>query len=335
MNCKQLGLTACVVVIGVSAAWPFRRQVTASPVEKVPLPQSRPFAGSSPGITLERPDVTLQLAGESEPSPAIDLLESEQAASPAIALAPKPREDAAAIATSTLPPALPTHFKPILPDLTSGPEAIDSRARIDVAASGASMMVRDDAPRARGDDDHVDPRAAVPWMTENQQPFPRPPKKLRRHAIQDGDSLERLAERYLGEKSRANEIYALNRELLTSPDLLPLGRVIMIPPRDPAESPVVTTELSENRLTPVTASPPLDERSNPYGVARPVSSGGVQRAPSAAAKDASSESAITPIGEPPPPEDISNLPSASSSGSVPPAEAEPAPKIIELPLEPL
>jgi hypothetical protein len=47
--------------------------------------------------------------------------------------------------------------------------------------------------------------------------------------VVDGDSLERLAGRYLDDSSRANEIYEANRELLANPDLLPIGAELVIP----------------------------------------------------------------------------------------------------------
>ena len=53
--------------------------------------------------------------------------------------------------------------------------------------------------------------------------------RLRRHRLTDGDSLERLAERYLGNAARATEIFEANRDVLAAPDLLPLGRIIRIP----------------------------------------------------------------------------------------------------------
>ncbi|MCI0362041.1 MAG: hypothetical protein L0211_26460 [Planctomycetaceae bacterium] len=58
---------------------------------------------------------------------------------------------------------------------------------------------------------------------------------LRRHRLTDGDTLERLAERYLGNPARGVEIFAMNRDLLTAPDLLPLGKIIRIPPAEQDE----------------------------------------------------------------------------------------------------
>ncbi len=61
--------------------------------------------------------------------------------------------------------------------------------------------------------------------------WPEPSKflGLRTHVVIDGDSLERLANRYLDDPSRGVEIYEANRELLSSPELLPIGAELVIP----------------------------------------------------------------------------------------------------------
>jgi phage tail protein X len=53
----------------------------------------------------------------------------------------------------------------------------------------------------------------------------------RTHTVVDGDTLAALAERYLGSPGRALEIYNANRFLLPSPDVLPIGVELRIPPR--------------------------------------------------------------------------------------------------------
>ena len=58
-----------------------------------------------------------------------------------------------------------------------------------------------------------------------------PPQKMRPYRLRDGDTLERLAERYLGDRTRADEIFASNRHVLARPDLLPVGVEILLPPR--------------------------------------------------------------------------------------------------------
>jgi nucleoid-associated protein YgaU len=52
----------------------------------------------------------------------------------------------------------------------------------------------------------------------------------RTHTVVDGDTLAALAERYLGSPGRALEIYNANRFLLPSPDVLPIGVELRIPP---------------------------------------------------------------------------------------------------------
>ncbi len=51
------------------------------------------------------------------------------------------------------------------------------------------------------------------------------------HKIRDGDTLSALAQRYLGSPARAVEIFDANREILSNPELLPIGAELKIPPR--------------------------------------------------------------------------------------------------------
>ena len=69
----------------------------------------------------------------------------------------------------------------------------------------------------------------------------------RTHTVVDGDTLATLAEHYLGSSARALEIYNANRFVLPSPDPLPIGVELRIPPRvqgataalDPSAQPLV------------------------------------------------------------------------------------------------
>lgn len=49
------------------------------------------------------------------------------------------------------------------------------------------------------------------------------------HTVRDGDTLARLAQRYLGSAARAGEILSANRAVLASPDPLPIGVELKIP----------------------------------------------------------------------------------------------------------
>jgi nucleoid-associated protein YgaU len=62
-------------------------------------------------------------------------------------------------------------------------------------------------------------------------------EQTRRHTIADGDTLEKLARRYLGDPRRGEEIYRANRDVLASPNLLPIGVELVIPPVVPQFAP--------------------------------------------------------------------------------------------------
>ncbi|HMO86713.1 MAG TPA: LysM peptidoglycan-binding domain-containing protein, partial [Lacipirellulaceae bacterium] len=53
------------------------------------------------------------------------------------------------------------------------------------------------------------------------------------HVVHNGDTLERLAERYLGDRARALEIFDLNRDVLENPHLLPIGAELRLPAPEP------------------------------------------------------------------------------------------------------
>jgi nucleoid-associated protein YgaU len=60
--------------------------------------------------------------------------------------------------------------------------------------------------------------------------IPRPAPRTYR--LRDGDTLEWVAERFLGNPQRWEELYAANRDVLTRSDLLPVGATIKLPPRE-------------------------------------------------------------------------------------------------------
>jgi nucleoid-associated protein YgaU len=75
--------------------------------------------------------------------------------------------------------------------------------------------------------------SAMPGNQLAPPPWPAPDDKVepRTHIIVDGDTLEKLAGRYLSDPQRGREIYELNREMLSRPDLLPIGAELKIPDR--------------------------------------------------------------------------------------------------------
>ena len=72
------------------------------------------------------------------------------------------------------------------------------------------------------------PQTAPPAQPE--QPAPTETvRKNRTYTVQKGDMLERIARRELGDGRRANEIFEMNRDQLSSPDDIQPGMVLKLP----------------------------------------------------------------------------------------------------------
>lgn len=80
----------------------------------------------------------------------------------------------------------------------------------------------------------ADPPASPPRRPKSDllQPATGP----RTHKIVDGDTLAALAQLYLGSAARAREIFDANRDVLSDPELLPIGVELKIPPTDGRQS---------------------------------------------------------------------------------------------------
>lgn len=74
----------------------------------------------------------------------------------------------------------------------------------------------------------------------------------RTHVVVDGDSLQKLAERYLDDPTRDGEIYRLNRAVLANPELLPIGVELRIPDGQLADANVSRTA---SKMVPVEWAP--------------------------------------------------------------------------------
>ena len=81
----------------------------------------------------------------------------------------------------------------------------------------------------------------------------------RTHLITDGDTLARLAERYLQDAARAREIFELNREVLRDPNLLPIGVALRIPGDRDQTEPELDETSATGRMVPVAAPPRLSD----------------------------------------------------------------------------
>lgn len=142
-------------------------------------------------------------------------------------------------ANTSMPPALiESEAKPAID--ANGPASSDSPQSSSVTPSAeeaASKAVVDPSADAQAqpitESTPMPAVAATPPATP--RPAPSPPaantteKPGRRHAIRDGDTLERIAERYLGNQQYADAIFNANRDVLQQRDLLPIGAEIVIP----------------------------------------------------------------------------------------------------------
>ena len=74
------------------------------------------------------------------------------------------------------------------------------------------------------------PQTAPPPPAQPEQPAPTETvRKNRTYTVQKGDMLERIARRELGDGRRANEIFEMNRDQLSSPDDIQPGMVLKLP----------------------------------------------------------------------------------------------------------
>lgn len=105
-------------------------------------------------------------------------------------------------------------------------ETTASIDRAAVAASAASLEI-EAAPGTVSEpmsDLHAPAAPPAAWTDADEDSAP-----YRMYVIQNGDSLPKLAARYLGSVGRALELFDLNREVLSNPHLLPIGAEIRIP----------------------------------------------------------------------------------------------------------
>jgi len=75
--------------------------------------------------------------------------------------------------------------------------------------------------------------------------------KPRIHKVRDGDTLSYIAEKYLGRSDRYLDVFEFNRDVLSDPDVLPIGAELKIPPLQTARLPAANLEPKNREMVPI------------------------------------------------------------------------------------
>ena len=95
------------------------------------------------------------------------------------------------------------------------------------------------------------PSLRIPAKTR-RSPSPQGSRTLEQfHTIVNGDTLERISRRYLGDSSWADTIYRINRGVIRDRNRLPLGQKIRIPARQQLSSTTAPPNTSASGLVPL------------------------------------------------------------------------------------
>ena len=179
------------MAVGLCAAWPFRKTLLDD--EDFPAATPPPMATSLPP-PLAAPKLSVQRTDESSPSsPA---LEPEIGAGPLTTVLDRggPRRKLLKLDQTAPLPRLPVSF---------------------------ASQSRDEAvPR--------DPAAAEP-ADDSVSHAPAPPRDRRYYRIGKYDTLEAIAERFLGSREHAEKLLAANAQTIRVREILPVGATIVIP----------------------------------------------------------------------------------------------------------
>ncbi|MEQ8791485.1 MAG: LysM domain-containing protein [Pirellulaceae bacterium] len=208
---RKLLILIGIIVAALVAAIPFLRRESDPSV----APKSPASSDSNDDLRLATESAAAQpldLALITEDR--LDLRNFKPTTPPAITASPdpqdsvfdRPEEDAAF-------PELPEEF-------SAAVNADDDR---DVHALSPTGIASSDGPASESD------AASVRQVVSEPTTMDQPPRSVRRYVVRDGDSLEALADRLLGDVKYAEAIYQLNKQKLSRRDLLPIGVELLIP----------------------------------------------------------------------------------------------------------
>ena len=212
-----------------------------------------------PAATTPIPSTSLTLRADQVPTPSPVVPRWQDRPAKARSTQPKPIEAkpvpvalrASGIPGEGPPPELPAHYQGSIESLAMSPP--DARRRLATPPPIPKSLPPPERPLAK-----------------------RPRDAERTHKIVDGDTLFLLAKRYLGRRDRHRELFEANRDVLKTPDVLPIGVVLKIPPRQvrppmtQVRPPVIK---SRTKALPTQAKPPGKVKS---GTLVPVPPGAIR-----------------------------------------------------------
>lgn len=192
---RKLLTATCILGLGFVLAWPFRRPANHNAYQ--PLSEDRP---SEP-----------LRASNGDPIVAVPVRE------PAATVAQPMVPTVAHMASTAEVPALSSsHQKMTGFDLANHPALAEvyDPIRVDTTAPQAESVTR---PAYSTAAEQLDTSTSTAWRDEVK------------HIVANGDTLEKLAKRYLNDAGRAMEIFDMNRDQLNNPHLLPIGVELRVP----------------------------------------------------------------------------------------------------------
>jgi len=205
---RKLWIVGWVLAVGFGLAWPFRKTTSDKTFEEsvATMPAIEPSPSKT---TVPFPSRLLQIGS---PAPHVAAKMTSIAGTGAVVNRPSTTSFdlanhpalAAALAPRAKSPRTPASYPKNRPDsnnFSSPPQVGRPHAR---------------PAYATADRDH----AMHAWEQREAEI---------RHVVQNNDTLDKLAKRYLGDEGRALEIFDRNRDLLDNPHLLPIGAELSIP----------------------------------------------------------------------------------------------------------
>ncbi len=210
---KKLLIVTFVLAIGIGMALPFRRQAGDS---VQPLPVDNPLQTSERTDSYERLDPTANGSAR---------LGNQRSKQVEAHMASTRDDELTAGRTNGFDladhPALAT--RPATARKDRAASQLDQSSKVQTQDTFEQSPV---TPQTLPGAGHARPAYATTLPTESDAAAW--PEELI-HVVHNGDTLEKLAERYLGDSGRALELFDLNREQLSNPHLLPIGAELRIP----------------------------------------------------------------------------------------------------------